>query len=316
MLINLYAHSIIITILYGGIAVSTIYRLVSNEELLLWKNNNVENINNSIQNEGLFIPGNIYSNYKNDVPEGLSFYYKLEQILTGSLYQPSAYCIISMTLPDEILSKYAVAGYYFGYVSNGMKTAYEYLLPKEILKKYIDSFRLICDSDLLLSGLMNDFRMQDDSKNVVRKFAEWPDRTLGLYNSSNLGDLEWLLEKFFGTNFSLITNGLFFPSENYILSNKEKFDFSDENVGYYILRQAINDPVYCDLKGTNDQFIIPHPVNSVFGYLGNRLLEQGYETLEDLFHKKDEMLKYYIEGANQVFNTSYKKSKLLTKDKF
>ena len=134
-------------ILYGVIIVATIYRLVSLEEFILWKGDCINSIYNSIQNEGLFIPENIHKNYKDNIPKGLSFFYKLEQIFTGSLYQPNSYCIISLTIPDEILKKYAVVGHYFGYISNGMKTAYEYLLPKEILEEYINSFRIICDSD-------------------------------------------------------------------------------------------------------------------------------------------------------------------------
>lgn len=292
---------------------STIYRLVSKEELSFWKNNDINNINNSIQNDSLFIPKNVFINYKDNIPCGLSFYHRLEQIFSCSLYQPNANCIISIELPDDVLTKYAVAGYYFGYISNGMKTAYEYLLPKEILQNYINSFYIICDNNLSLNNLINEFRLQDDNENVIKRFAEWPERYLGLYNSSPQGDLEWLLEKYFGIKFTKIINGLFYPSENYILNNKEKFDFSDKNVGYFILKQAVNDSSYFNLTTTNDQFIIPHPKNSVFGYLGKHLIEQGYETLEDLFNKKNELLEYYIDSANKVFNSSYKKSKLLQK---
>lgn len=303
------------TILYGVIIVATIYRLVSLEEFILWKSDCINSIYNSIQNEGLFIPENIHKNYKDNIPKGLSFFYKLEQIFTGSLYQPNSYCIISLTIPDEILKKYAVVGHYFGYISNGMKTAYEYLLPKEILEEYINSFRIICDSDLLLGDLMKEFRIQDDAKSSIRRFAEWPERYLALYNSTNQGDLEWLLEQFFGTKFITIMNGLLYPSENYILNNIEKFDFTDKNIGHSILKEAINDPLYYNIGKPSDQFIIPHPDSSVFGYIGKCLLQQEYETIKELCGKKNEILEYYIEGANQLFNSVYESSKLLQRHK-
>lgn len=288
---------------------STIYRLISNKELSFWKENNINNVYNSVQNEGLIIPKNIHKNYKNNIPCGLCFYYKLEQILTNSLYQPNAYCIISLEIPEHVLKKYATVGYYFGYISNGMKTAYEYLIPKEILKNYINSFKVICDNNLALNNLIDEFRLQDDNKDVIKKFVDWPERNLGLNNSSKQGDIEWLLENFFGVKFTQVINGLFFPSESYILNNKEKFNFSDKNIGYLILKEAINDPTYFNLNDSNDQFVIPHPKYSVFGYLGKHLIEEGYESFKELFNKKDELLKYYIDSANQTFNNLYKNRK-------
>lgn len=292
-----------------------IYRRITEDELYYWEDKNINNVYNSIQNEGLFIPGNIFKNYKDEIACGLSFYYKLEQIFTCSLYKPDAYCVISLELPDDVLERYAVAGHYFGYISNGMKTAYEYLIPKEILKKYFYSLKIICNSQTDFCNFIEDFRKQDDSKNDIKKFAEWPERYLSLYNSSNLGKIEWILEQYFGAGFAWITNGLFYPSENYILNNRDKFDFSDKNVGYYILKHAIKDMSYTDLKTNVNQFIIPHPEISVFGYIGKHLIEQEYNSFKDLVGRKDELLECYIDGAIQVFNTTYSKKNIITKFK-
>lgn len=291
-----------------------IYRRITEDELYYWEDKNINNVYNSTQNEGLFIPENIFKNYKDEIARGLSFYYKLEQIFTCSLYKPGAYCVISLELPDDVLERYAVAGHYFGYISNGMKTAYEYLIPKEILKKYFYSLKIICNSQTDFCNFIEDFRKQDDTKNDIKKFAEWPERYLGFYNSSNQGKIEWILGQYFGDRFAWIINGLFYPSENYILNNKDKFDFSDPNVGYSILQCAIKDSSYADLRACNKHFIIPHPQNSVFGYIGKSLIEQEYDSFKDLIGKKDELLEYYMDGANQVFNTTYSK-KIITKVK-